>query len=101
MMSSLSQIYAICAIQIGFLIRKLKYSHRYNSSPIFFDTHFIYCSLVFIETIEEQATDEEASRICLSDKMSLELAKLAVKLEAIFRNARDIEFAIKDVSNIL
>ena len=62
---------------------------------------YYYCSLIFIETVEEQATDEEASRICLSDKISLELAKLAVKLEAIFRNARDIEFAIRDVSNIL
>ena len=36
----LSQKYAIRIIWIGFLVIKLKCSHKYNSSPIFFDTHF-------------------------------------------------------------
>ena len=35
-MSSLSQRYVICTNWIGFEVRKLKYSHKYNSSPIFF-----------------------------------------------------------------
>ena len=37
--------YVICTIWIGFLVIKLKCSPKYNSSPIFFDTHFMY--LVF------------------------------------------------------
>ena len=50
-MSSLSQRYVICTIQIVFLVRKLKYSHKYNSSPIFFDTHFILLEHKFVSHV--------------------------------------------------
>ena len=53
--------------------------------------------LYFVETIEEQVSSEEASKLCLSDEICLKLAELAVTLERVFRNPRDIEFAIKEV----
>ena len=53
--------------------------------------------LYYVETIEEQVSSEEAAQLCLSDEICLKLAKLAITLERVFRNPRDIEFAIKEV----
>ena len=53
--------------------------------------------LYFVETIEEQVSSEEAAQLCLSDEICLKLAELAITLERVFRNPRDIEFAIKEV----
>ena len=53
--------------------------------------------LFFIETIEEQVSSEDAVQLCLSDEICLKLAELAITLERLFRNPRDIEFAVKEV----
>ena len=53
--------------------------------------------LYFLETIEEQVSIEEAAQLCLPDDICLKLAELAITLERVFRNPRDIEFAIKEV----
>ena len=46
-------------------------------------------------TNEEIVSENEASKVCISDEMALKLAQLAITLEEKFGNARDIEFAIK------
>lgn len=61
-------------------------------------TKNVIFSHIFLDTIVENVDLEKASEICINDKMSLKLAKLAIQLENHFGNPRDIEFAIFQVS---
>ena len=51
------------------------------------------------ETKEVELNSELASKLCLSDEITLRLAKLAKELEERFGGPRDVEFAVKDVIN--
>ena len=57
--------------------------------------------LVADETREEELDSTSASKLCLSDDLAIRLAQLAKEREERFGGPRDVEFAVKDVSEII